>query len=119
MSKEPKYIKNINGDIAEINLFDEIGELGITGQGFADEMKALNELGVKTIIIHNAGPGGSVMHGLAIFTSILNSTAETHMIIEGVAASMHGIIALAADKISMFEHGRLMVHAAKIGRAHV
>ena len=105
----PQYIRNISREKAEINLFDDIGNGGISGQAFADEMKMLNQFGVKEIHININSPGGSIMDGLSIFSAIRNSEAEVHTHIE-VAISMAGVIAMAGDIITMVDHGRLMIH---------
>lgn len=105
----PKYIQNVSREKAEINLFEEIGSGGISGQAFADEMQMLNEFGVKEIHVNINSPGGSVMDGLSIFAAIKNSEAEVHTHIE-VAISMAGVIAMAGDRITMVDHGRLMIH---------
>jgi len=105
----PQYIRNISRERAEINLFDDIGNGGISGQKFADEMQMLNEFGVKEIHININSPGGVIMDGLSIFAAITNSEAEVHTHIE-VAISMAGVIAMAGDKITMVDHGKLMIH---------
>ena len=105
----PQYIRNISRERAEINLFDDIGNGGISGQEFADEIQMLNQFGVKEIHININSPGGSIMDGLSIFSAIRNSEAEVHTHIE-VAISMAGVIAMAGDRITMVDHGKLMIH---------
>lgn len=107
-----QYIRNLSKDRAEINLFDDIGNGGISGQAFADEMQMLNEFGVKEIHININSPGGVIMDGLSIFAAIRNSEAEVHTHIE-VAISMAGVIAMAGDRITMVDHGKLMIHNPK------
>jgi len=106
-----KHIQNISPDEADINLFSEIGgENGISGQEFADEIKLLNDFGVKTINIHTASVGGVVTDGLVIFSAINNSEAFVNIFIEGVAASMGSIIAMAGDRIHMSDISQIMIH---------
>lgn len=106
----PKYIASVSEDVAEINLFDEIGMGGISGQAFADEMQMLVDFGVKEIHININSPGGSIIEGFSIFSAIANSEAEVHTHIVGIAASMAGVIAMAGDKITMVDFGKLMIH---------
>ena len=106
----PKFIKNVTKDVAEINLFDEVGEGGISGQGFADEMQMLVDFGVKEINININSPGGSIMDGFSIFHAITNSEATVNTHIVGVAASMAGIFALAGDHVSIVDYGTVMIH---------
>lgn len=107
---QPKYINRVSQDSAEINLFDEIGNGGISGQEFADDIQTLNDFGVKEIIININSGGGSVIDGLSIFSAIQNSKAVIHTNIVGIAASMAGVIAMAGDVITMVNFGKLMIH---------
>lgn len=106
----PQFIKNVTKDAAEINLFDEIGPDGISGQAFADEIQLLNRFGAKIIDVYIASGGGSIMDGFAIFHSITNSEATVNTHIVGVAASMAGIIALGGSHVSIVDYGTLMIH---------
>lgn len=106
----PQFIKNVTKDVAEINLFDEVGEGGISGQSFADEMQMLVDFGVKEINININSPGGSIMDGFSIFHAITNSEATVNTHIVGVAASMAGIFALAGDHITIVDFGQVMLH---------
>lgn len=113
MSKEvfaPQFIKNVTKDAAEINLFDEIGPDGISGQVFADEIQLLNQFGAKVIDVYIASPGGSMMDGFVIFHAITNSEAIVNTHIVGVAASMAGIIALGGSHVSIVDYGTIMIH---------
>lgn len=112
----PKHIVNLSKEKATINLFSEIGgESGIGGQAFADEIQMLNEFGVEEINIHIVSPGGSVLDGQAIFTSIINSEAHVTTHIDGAAASMAAIIALAGHTVKMSDRGSLMIHDPHTG----
>lgn len=106
----PQYIANVSKDSAEINLFDEVGNGGISGQAFADEIQLLNEFGAKEIHININSPGGTIIDGLSIFHAINNSEAETHTHIVGIAASMAGIFALAGDHTTIVDFGKVMLH---------
>jgi len=106
----PKYIRNLSKDIADIFLFDDIGGGGISGQEFADEIKMLNDFGVKQINVHINSGGGNVIDGFSIFSAMMNSEATIHTINEGVAGSMGGIILLGGDKISMLDFSKVMIH---------
>lgn len=112
----PQFIQNLSTKEASINLFSEIGGDGIQGQAFADEMSFLNNvMKVDTINIHLASDGGSVSEGLIIYHSILGSKARTNIFIEGIAASMGGVIAMAGDRIHMTDASQLMIHMPHAG----
>lgn len=104
----PEFIGNVTTEVADINLFEQIAEG--SGQKFADEIEMLNQFGVKKINVNISGPGGSIMEGFPIFWAIMNSKAEVHVNIVGVAASMAGIIAMAGHKITIVDYGKLMLH---------
>ena len=112
----PKFIKNVSKDRAEINLFEEVGDDGISGQAFADEMQLLNQFGVKEIHININSPGGSIMDGLSIFAAITGSEVEVHTHIVGFAASMAGIFALAGDYTTIVDYGKVMLHDPLISK---
>ena len=63
---------------------------------FRDIIKENEEM---TMRIHCGG--GSVFEGLAIYDLIRSSTCKVNVIVEGMAASMGGVLALAGDTISM------------------
>lgn len=62
----------------------------------------------------NSG-GGSVFEGFAIYDLFRNSNMHIHVIVEGMAASMASIVALAGDTIEITQNGRFMFHRVKIG----
>jgi len=103
-------IVNINREEADVTIFDEIGGFGVSGQAFADEIQQLNDFGVKKITVHINSFGGAVIDGFSIFSAMRNSNAEINVIIEGIAASMAGIVALAGDTIAIVDFGSIMVH---------
>ena len=51
-----------------------------------------------------------MLQGLSIFNAIMQSPAYTVCQVDGVAASMAGIILFAANKITMNDFGRIMLH---------
>nr|WP_217694975.1 MULTISPECIES: ClpP-like prohead protease/major capsid protein fusion protein [Pseudomonas] len=93
---------------AEILLYDEIGMWGITAQQFARDLKALGDLSLISLRIHS--PGGDVFEGTAIYNLLKNHPAKVEAHIDGLAASMASVIAMAADTIYMPENAMMMVH---------
>ena len=94
--------------VAEMLLFGGIGSK-IDSDRFANELNYLAK-NFKTVIVRINSEGGHIIQGLSIFNAMLG--AEAHIIarIEGIAASMAGVIATAADEIQMNDFARLMVH---------
>lgn len=91
-----------------MRLYGAIGDQ-IDGHQFAREIVYLSEV-YDNIEIKVNSEGGSVLQGISIFNAILNSTATVTVCIEGLAASMGGFLCFAADKITMNDFARLMIH---------
>lgn len=97
---------------AEILIYEQIGEDffgdGISAEGFATELKALGELDEITVRINS--PGGNVFDGNAIFNILRAHKATIIVAIDGIAASIASVIAMAGDKIIMPENAMMMIH---------
>lgn len=100
---------------AEIILYAGIG-MDWWGEGsmvsakqFSDELKKL-EPTVNKINLRINSPGGDVFDGLAIYNRLKQHKAKVTVHIDGLAASISSIIALAGDEIIMGEGALYMVH---------
>lgn len=93
---------------AEVWIYDEIGAWGVSARQFAQEVKALGD--VKHIDVRIHSPGGDVFEGMAIYNLLKNHPAVVHAHIDGLAASMASVIAMAADVIHMPENAMMMIH---------
>ena len=98
-----------SSDIVDIYIFDEIGAFGLNAQSFIEEIKEFKN---SPINLHINCVGGDVFDGMAIYNILKKRTAETTVYIEGIAASMGSVIALAADKVVMAENSLFMIHNA-------
>lgn len=117
MSKKPFHyeLRNQASGGSEIRLYGYIGKYDEFDykrfqQVFRDALESSGDL---TIRMHCGG--GSVYEGLAIYDLILGAQGHTKVIVEGMAASMGGVIALAADEIEMNENAFFMMHAVTAG----
>ena len=101
-------------DTAEILIFDVIGfdffGDGMTAKDFAEELRALGD--VKTINVRINSPGGDVFDGITIFNLLEQHPAEVIVHIDGIAASIAAVVAMAGDEIRIAENGTMMIHAA-------
>lgn len=93
---------------AEILLYDEIGGWGVSARRFASDLKALGNLDQIDLHIHS--PGGDVFEGTAIYNLLKNHPAKVVVYIDGLAASMASVIAMAGDTVYMPENAMMMVH---------
>ena len=109
MQKEWYKIKNKSSEVSDVYLFNDIGTFGITAQSFIDEIKQYED---RELNIHINSLGGEVFEGMAIYSIIQRRTSKTTVYIEGIAASIASVIALAADEVIMSENSLLMIHNA-------
>lgn len=109
--KSPRSWYTINAkaddDVAEILIYDEIGFFGVDAGTFVKDLQAIK---AKTIKLRINSPGGNVFDGIAIYNALRShsATVETH--IDGLAASISSVIALAGDKIVMASNAFYMIH---------
>ena len=96
-------------DTAEISIYDEIGGWGISAQQFSKDFKALGN-NLKQINLHIHSPGGDVFDGIAIYNLLKNHPANKTVTIDGLAASMASVIAMAGNEIIMPENAMMMIH---------
>ena len=94
-------------DIAEIYLYDEIGGWGIPAKQFVDELKAVKS---SRIELHINSPGGGVFDGIAIYNVLKAHPATITTYIDGLAASIASVIALAGETVIMAENALFMMH---------
>jgi ATP-dependent Clp protease, protease subunit len=93
---------------AEIVIYDEIGAFGIPAKAILDELKALGP--VAELILRINSPGGSVFDGVAIYNALRRHEARVIVWIDGIAASIASVIAMAGDEVVMPENAMLMLH---------
>ncbi|PSW53026.1 head maturation protease, ClpP-related [Photobacterium leiognathi] len=88
-------------------IYDEIGYWGITAEQFVNEFNAID---ADNITIRINSPGGSVFEGMAMYNAIRRHKATVTTQIDGLAASMASVIALAGDEVRMAENAYYMIH---------
>lgn len=108
-------LKNATTGTAEIQIYGYIGKWDEVDYPrfqkiFRDTLASNKQV---TLRIHSGG--GSVYEGLAIYDLIRSSETQVTVIVEGMAASMASIIALAGDTIQMTENAFFMMHAVSGG----
>lgn len=101
-------IENKAGEPASLYLFDEISSLwGVGAQDVVDQLK---EIDSKQLNVHINSPGGNVWDGLAIMNALRDHPAKVSVIVDGLAASIASVIAMAGDEIVMNRGAQMMVH---------
>jgi len=94
-------------DEATIYIYDEISWWGITAD---DLVKQLADITAGTIHVRVNSPGGSVFDGTAIFNALKQHSAKVIVHVDGLAASIASLIAMAGDEVHMGEGSYMMVH---------
>lgn len=105
---KPEWFKVIAASedtTAEILLFDYIGWPYNDPRDF---IQALADMGDVTIRINS--PGGDVFDGAVIYNSLTSHKGTITTRIEGLAASMASVIAMAGKKVQAYDNTMFMIH---------
>ena len=102
------YRIRAQADVADVYLYADIGGwFGISAEQFIADLRALRGAPLR---VHLNSPGGDVFDGLAIYNTLLSYPAPVETIVEGLAASIASIIALAGRPATMARASMLMIH---------
>ena len=93
---------------AEISIYDEIGYYGIDANAFKNDFDKVKNLKSIKLLINS--PGGSVFDGLAIYNMLADVRSKVTVEVQGMAASIASVIAMAGDTRVMREGTFMMVH---------
>ena len=103
---------------AELIIYSEIGETywgeGVSAKSFNVELKELPK-SVTQIDVRLNSPGGNVFDGIVIYNRLKQHSANVTVYIDGIAASIASIIALAGDEVIMSEGSMIMIHKPMSG----
>jgi ATP-dependent protease ClpP protease subunit len=102
-------IRNATSTTAEILMYDEVGYYGVTAKDFCE---ALADVTASSIDVRISSPGGDVMDGLAIYQALLRHPAKVTAYIDGIAASIASVIAMAGDRRVIGRNSSFMIHDA-------
>lgn len=113
--KLPKFLdyKALSDSEAEIDIEGEIVsdpwmDTDTSASQFRDLLKQIGD--AKTINLHINSPGGDVFEGVTIYNMLKQNKANIHVYVDGLAASIASVIAMAGDTISMPANSMLMIH---------
>lgn len=82
----------------------------VTPDLFREELK--QHAGDLTVVINS--PGGDVFAGLAIYNALVNHNGNVTVRVDGLAASIASVIAMAGDKIIMSPGSMIMIHRPSV-----
>lgn len=92
---------------AMVYLYDEIGFWGVSAADFAEQLAMID---APTIELHLNSGGGEIFDGIAIANMLRQHAATVNVTVDGIAASIASIIAMAGDTVSMAPGSQLMIH---------
>ncbi|HCT63748.1 MAG TPA: Clp protease ClpP [Lachnospiraceae bacterium] len=110
--------KNSAKNEGELYLYGEIASsqgwfsdgTEITPTGFKEELDGLGDISTLNVYINS--PGGDVFAGQAIYSILKRHKAKVNVYIDGLAASIASVIAMAGDTIHMPKNSMMMIHNA-------
>lgn len=112
---KPKFFNVVSdGNEASILLYGEIGEGNVSSGDVVRELLTLSTQ-FEAIKIRINSNGGDVFSGMAIYNALRQSTAKITIYVDGVAASIAGVIALCGKPLYMSPYAKLMLHAVSGG----
>lgn len=99
----------------EIDIYGYIDDVTIEGMSISpqfvkDKLKELNN--EKEIVVNINSNGGDVFSGVAIYNMLQRHSAKIIVNIDGIAASIASVIAMAGDVVNMPRNGMMMIHNA-------
>ena len=100
--------KNEAGQTPELFIYDDIDDwFGVSAQGVVDQIRNMDATDINVRINCR---GGMVFEGIAIYNALRLHKANVHISIEGLAASIASVIAMAGDTVTIAENAMIMIH---------
>ncbi len=95
-----------------LHLYDAVGGWdGIRAKHVVEKLEGLKGEGAEHLDVHINSPGGDVFEGMAIHTAIASwPHGEKRIHVDGLAASIASIVAMAGDEIEISPTAMVMVH---------
>ena len=107
-----KFFAKATAKRGEMYLYDEIGggffSEGITASSVQEALATMK--GLDGVDVYINSPGGAVFEGVTIYNQLKRFAGQKTVHIDGLAASIASIIAMAGDEICMAENAMMMIH---------
>lgn len=108
--------RNQAAGVGELLLYGPIGSDGglgwlfdeVTPKQFKDDLDALGDIGTLNVYINS--DGGDVFAGQAIHSMLRRHPANVIVTVDGLAASIASVIAMAGDVVRMPRNAMMMIH---------
>ena len=106
--------KKVDETVGELTLYGDISSTTwygdeVTPQQFKDDLANLGD--VKELKVYINSPGGDVFAGQAIYSQLRRHKAKVNVYIDGLAASIASVIAMAGDTVTMPKNAMMMIHS--------
>lgn len=101
-------IKNANfkdGAPAQLHIYDEIGYFGVSAGDLIRDLADVN----GPLDVHINSPGGEVFDGIAIYNALI-ARSDVTVYIDGIAASIASVIAMAGNPVLIARQAQMMIH---------
>ena len=92
---------------AELFIYDEIGWFGIMADDFRRELAGVT---APSIALKLNSPGGDVFDGIAIYNLLQQHSASVNVTVDGIAASIASVIAMAGERVEIAKGALMMIH---------
>lgn len=115
MKKKFWEFKNAVDGVGELLIYGDISDVSwwgdeITPKQFKEELDALGDVSQMNIYINSYG--GDAFAGQAIYSMLKRHKASKATYIDGIAASIASVVAMAGDTIIMPKGSMMMIHNA-------
>ncbi len=100
-----------NAATPTIRIYGQIGGVfdeDVGADNFARDLEALGS--PENITVRINSPGGSVFEGLAIYNTLKDFSSQITVIVDGLAASIASVIAMAGDIVRIPQTALMMIH---------
>lgn len=106
------FIKN-SESTGDLQLYGEIANETwwgdeVTPRDFKNDLDNMGDISTLNVYINS--PGGDVFAGQAIHSMLKRHKAKVNVYVDGLAASIASVIAMAGDKVIMPKNSMMMVH---------
>ena len=113
-SKKFWNLKALDDKTGELTLYGEISDVTwwgdeVTPKQFKEDLDALGDIDTLNVYINS--PGGDVFAGQAIYSMLKRHKATVNVRVDGLAASIASLIAMAGGKVIMPANAMMMIHS--------
>ena len=98
-------IRNQASGPTQLYIYDEIGYFGVTAMDLVRDLADVT----GPLEVHLNSPGGEVDDGIAIYNTLMDRRDVT-VRVDGLAASIASVIAMAGNPILIARQGSMMIH---------